>query len=205
MHLLWSIVSIVVVGGVLPSAPAPTSTQLGYPGQLNTTAPDAFYVHVTSANPLIDGRNIQLRQTKGEGSPQIAVIDTASPVLQAKMSNGVIFSENRNLFNQLYDLGPVAHLKNVSTTNSSSLQEFYFQNATSTSKATGNFMLELIRSNAVYGLYHKVPLEVTNGFIICWKGEYWQLFYDTYLKNPPNYDGCEFVGVQVKKTKSGLN
>ncbi|MCJ1328198.1 hypothetical protein MMC10_004874 [Thelotrema lepadinum] len=196
MYFLWSFISIVAISAALPSAAAPTTTSFSYPYELNTTAPDAFYLHIASANPLIDGRNVQLRQTNGKGSPQIVVVDATSPVLQAKMENGVIYSENRTLENQLYDLGPVSHLKNVSTTISSSLQEFYFQNATSTTKATGNFMLELIGSNAVYGLYHKVPLEVVNGFIICQKGDYWQLYYNTYLQTPPNYDACEYVGVQ---------
>ena len=201
MRFYVNIISLAITaaaGNAAPAAPTPTCTPFNYPGALKTTD-STFYLHVKSNNPLLDGRNVQLRSTGDKGAPQIVVVDATSPVLSMRLSNGVIHNENRTIFNQPYDLGPVAHLKNVSTTSTSSKQEFYFQNATSSNKGTKGFMLELLGQNAVYGLYHQTPVNIVNGFIICKeaKGSYYQLYYTTYFSDPDSLPGCEFIGVQV--------
>lgn len=52
---------------------------------------------------------------------------------------------------------------------------------------------------ANYGLYQTVTLGFVNGFILCPESnnEYYQVFYNEYLSEPPAYPGCEFVGLQV--------
>ena len=202
MHLLCSVVAVAIYGAKVvqaaPAALAARSDPPTYPLFLNTTD-TAFYLHVKSNNPLIDGHNVQLRPTGGNCSPQIVVVDATSPVASFNMTNGFLYSQSRTLENQEYNLGPVSHLKNVSVTESSGNAEFYFQNATNSDKGTGGFMLELVGGNAVYGLYHYTAVEIVNGFIICeaTNGTYHQLFYTQYYSDPSSIPGCEFVGVQV--------
>ena len=172
------------------SLPVPTCTSFYYPAVLNTTAPQAFYLHVSSSNPLTSGRQLQLRTVNGT---QIVVVDARSPVLWVKLVDGVIHSDGHTDENQPYDLGPMAFLRNVSSTATSSLQEFCFKNSTATDNGFQLFSF----GAALYGLYHQEPLEVVNGFVICDKRDYSQVFYNTYIEEPPAYPDCEFVGIQV--------
>ena len=178
--------------------PAATCTPSSYPFTLNSTTPSAVYITISSYDAFTNGRNIQLRQTGGKGSPQIAVIDATSPVLWAEQRNGIIYTQNKTDENIRYDLGPVSHLKTVSTIGQSTLQELYFQNATASNKATGGFILEFPTQDAIYSLYHASPLNAADGWVICNKTDYWQLFYYTYFDNGPTFPGCDFIGLQVR-------
>ena len=182
--------------GVVSAAAVPThpsSALSSYPESLNTTSKyTAYHLYVISSDPYTNGQNIQLYDA-GNGT-QIAVVDQGSPVLQARFSNGVLHSEGYTTSNTIYNLGPVAHLRNQTSTNSSSLQELYFSNTT---KPDAGWSLEDPSSDAVYRLFHQEPLGVVNGFLICDTGTYFQVYYNTYLTSPPDYYGCEFVGIGV--------
>ena len=174
---------------------ASASTALAaYPFQLNCTTPSAVFFRIDCYDNL-HGRSLQLR--KLSDGRQIVVIDAISPVLWAEVRNGIIYSQGRNDYNQRYDLGPVGHLINTTTTSTSSKQEFYFQNATKASKATKGFVLEFPTQDAVYSLYHRVPNDIVNGWIACKVADYWQLFYYTYFSEPSNTKGCTFLGIEV--------
>jgi hypothetical protein len=154
---------------------------------------------VRSNNPLTNGRNIQLRGVDDPKAAQIAVVDATSPVLLAQLRGGIMYTQNRTENNILYDLGPASGLKNVSTTPTQSLQEFFFVNATDASPATGDFELVNVSQDAQYNLYHEIHIDrVVNGFAACQKEGYWQLFYYTYSGSQPIFGSdCEYVGVQV--------
>ena len=197
---------------ILSLLPTSTSAQSGssacpcnYPAFVNTTTgPSGFLLHVKSNNPLTRNRAVQLRPDATSDS--IVVVDSTSPVLLSQMRNGVLYSENTTIANELYDLGPIGGLANVSTTANSSSQAFVMRkpksNCSSESFQTnGGFQLIGLGDDGTYGLYHDTPDGYANGFVICEKhgGEYFQLFYYEYLQDPPERTGCEYVGLEVSR------
>lgn len=189
--------SLITLFSIAASTTGAPVTSSPYPGSLNTTTPSGFEIRVYStANPLLNNRNIQLLESDGK---QLAVIDPWSPVLLLEMRDGVLYSENRTDDGILYDLGPVAHLQNLTTTKTSSLQEFYFANQTASTPATTDFELINVSNDAEYNLYHHINRDfVVNGFCACRRSGYYQLLYYTYVGEIPNFGPeCEYVAVQV--------
>jgi hypothetical protein len=173
------------------------ATQCSYPTELNSTDPTSFYINVFSFdNSFYNGRNLQLRNVNGK---QVVVVDATSPVLLTQLRDGIFYSQGYDISNTPYDLGPVSYLQNVTSTKSYSKQEFYFQNATKTHKATNGFQFEIPSESAVYQLYHQVGNDIVNGWIICQQKDYWQLFYYTYLSNPGPLGSCNFIALRVSR------
>ena len=164
------------------AAPVAPRTASPYPGQLNDTTPSGFEIRVASArNPQLNNRNVQLRADPADATAHLAVVDPWSPGL-------------------LYDLGPVAYLKNATTTATWSLQELYFANQTDATPPTAGFQLTDVSSDAEYNLYHLLEQTgVVNGFAACDRDGYYQLYYYTYTGPVPDFgSGCDFVAVQVR-------
>ena len=104
---------------------------------------------------------MQLRPNSTSGA--IVVVDSTSPVFLGQMRKGVLYSENTTAENQLYDLGPIGGLVNVTNTADASLQAFVVRkpkagNTPAEFQAQGGFQFFDLGSDGTYGLYHQTPV-----------------------------------------------
>ncbi|KAI9659710.1 MAG: hypothetical protein M1831_003608 [Alyxoria varia] len=193
------------VTSIVTSTASPTCSPTLYPAVINDTTDhrSAFYIQVQANNPAYDGHNVQLRPESPDSPASLVVIDATSPVLAARMRNGTIESTDRNEVNQVFSLGPIGGLRNVSDFQDTARQAFIFSNNTasaapSLSESVSSWQL-IGFSEGIYGLYHDVPIGFVNGFDICNvnNGEYYQLFYAEGLLGTDIPAECESVGLQV--------
>ena len=187
-------------------APSSAACPYNYPVTLNNTeSHNGLIFTIASNNPITKNRAVQLRNAPSSygKNVQVAAIDATSPVLLGQLKGGAVYSENRSDVNQLYDLGPTGSLVKVADnapagTENATRYAFEFSQKKTPAK---KFYLEAPSEDGTYGLYHSVPNGIANGFILCEqdKGTWYQLYYNTYVQNPPNRPGCEYVGVRVSE------
>jgi len=216
MRSFATIVAIlpVVLAAVTERQLHPAPCPANYPVRINDTSfgSTVFSLQVRANNPAYDGHSVQLRNSTT--GVQTVVVDNASPVLKAQLLNGIIYSEGRTLENANYHLGPTGRLVNTTSLGNAQRQRFTFESVNGYANATQNgtyaygrrggevnsrngFYLESLSDDGTYGLYHNVPTETSNGFLICPVGSYHQLFYYTYHSTPGNLSNCESIGLQT--------
>lgn len=195
---------------VIPrQAAANSSCPFNYPTTLRDTtfSDNAFYLTVKSDTAAYDGHNVQLR-TSSAGK-QVAVIDSSSPVLAGQLSSGTFQSEAVSPDNEIYSLGVSGVLVNSTDVGDAQTQCFEFSNGTTASgpgqvNTRQGFYLSSLDNAGTYGLYHNVPDEIVNGWLICpvtnGTEAYYQLFYYNYQNNPGNLGECESIALQVRNT-----
>ena len=139
-------------------------------------------------------------------------IDDSSPVLLGNLKNGGLYSQARNIFNQLFDLGPTGYLNLRREVDDTSQWSVGFANATLWPGAVEQeWNLSAPTNDGTYSLFHEEPLGVTHGFLLCnadidlSNGPWFQLFYQTSAGSTTDFEGCESVGVRTSVGASIFN
>ena len=184
-----------------------------YPSTLNTTTShNGLVFTIISNNPLTNNRAVQLRPNPFFEGGYFTAIDNSSPVLLGNLRNGGLYSQARNIFNQIYDLGPTGYLNLRREVDGTSQWSVGFANATLWPGAVEQeWSLNAPTADGTYSLFHEEPLEVAHGFLLCDaeidlnNGPWFQLFYQSYTGNPTDFGGCESVGVRTTSGASIYN
>jgi hypothetical protein len=199
--------SLVVAGiGLATLTEAAGSTcPLNYPAEVNNTkSHNGLVLTIASNNASTNNRALQLRPNPFlEGSFFVGV-DASSPVLLANFREAGFYSQARDIFNQLYDLGPTGYLNLRDDTNGTQHWTVGFANATQwPGEVERAWYLAGGSEDGTYGLYHKEDLGVVHGFILCEpevdldNGPWLQLFYQTYTEFPTDTLKCESIGLRT--------
>ena len=202
MYLSSSILALFF--STLTSA-ASSACPFNYPSTLNTTTShNGLVFTIISNNPITINRAVQLRPNIFFEGGYFTAIDNSSPVLLGNLKNGGLYSQSRNLFNQLFDLGPTGYLNLRREVEGTSQWTVGFANATLWPGAIEEqWSVDAPTNDGTYSLFHDEPLEVAHGFLLCEaeidlsNGPWFQLFYQTYTESPTNFEGCESVGVRT--------
>jgi len=192
---------------------ASSACPFNYPSTLNTTTShNGLVFTIISNNPVTNNRAVQLRPNIFFEGGYFTAIDDSSPVLLGNLKNGGLYSQARNIFNQLNDLGPTGYLNLRTEVDGTSQWSVGFANATLwPGSVEEQWKLDAPTSDGTYSLFHEEPLEVANGFLLCEadidlsNGPWFQLFYQTYKTSPTEFKGCESVGVRTSVGASIFN
>ncbi|KAI0401517.1 hypothetical protein F4802DRAFT_425023 [Xylaria palmicola] len=183
-----------------------SSCPFNYPPELNTTqSHNGLVLTIASNNPITNNRAIQLRANPYLPGAFFAGVDAASPVLLTNLADSALRSQARDLFNQLYDLGPTAYLNQRDEVNGTARYTVGFANATTwPGEVESKWYLSGGAPDGAYGLYHAEPLGTAHGFVLCaadhdlGPGPWYQLFYYAYsVSTPADLPGCEFIGLRT--------
>ncbi|KAI0007518.1 hypothetical protein F4779DRAFT_591483 [Xylariaceae sp. FL0662B] len=194
--------TLALASGVLSaSSPCP----FNYPATLNNTESSSGLVFtVISNNATINNRAVQLRPNPFLEGGFFGGIDASSPVLLSNFREGGFYSQARDEFNRLYDLGPTGYLNQRDVTDGTTRYSFAFANATQwPGEVEKEWYLSGGSSTGSYYLYHNEPLDIVHGFLLCDSeidldhGPWSQLFYQTYSQIPHEFPNCESVGVRT--------
>ncbi|KAI1164706.1 hypothetical protein F5B18DRAFT_614133 [Nemania serpens] len=185
---------------------AQTSTcPFNYPSTLNgTQSHNGLIFTIISNNPVTNNRAVQLRPNPYLEGGFFAGLDAASPVLLSNLADGALESQARDLYNQLYDLGPTAYLNQRDEINGTRRYTVGVVNATTwPGEVDRQWYLIGGDPDGTYGLYHDEPIGVAHGLVLCVAdhdldpGPWYQLFYYTYDLTPEDFPDCEYVGVRT--------
>ncbi|KAI1110978.1 hypothetical protein F5Y14DRAFT_427053 [Nemania sp. NC0429] len=183
------------------SSPCP----FNYPATLNATqSHNGLIFTIISGSPVTNNRAIQLRPNPYLEGGFFAGLDATSPVLLSNLADAAVKSQGRDMYNQLYDLGPTAYLNLRDEINGTRRYTVGVVNATTwPGEVDRQWYLIGGAPDGTYGLYHDVPIGVVNGFLLCVAdhdlepGPWYQLFYDMYDYTPTDFPECEYVGVRA--------
>lgn len=190
---------------VTPALSAQSICPSNYPVHLNTTSSANGLIYtIASTNPVTSNRALQLRPNPNLSGGYFTGIDASSPVLLSNFANASVKSLGRNIYNQLYELGPTAYLNQRDEVNGTKRYTVGFANASTwPGEVEAEWYLSGGSSDGTYNLYHEEPLNTVHGFVLCQAdhdldpGPWYQLFYYTYKNTPAEFPECEFVGMRT--------
>ncbi|KAI1815658.1 hypothetical protein GGS20DRAFT_315124 [Poronia punctata] len=196
------------VGVTAASNPKTSKCPYNYPTEIRTTSSHSgLTFHVRSNNPATSDRALQLRANPNFPGSYFVGIDASSPVLVSNLRDGALASYGRNEFNQLFPLGPTAYLNQRDEFGNAHRYTVGFANGTDwPGQVEAEWSLSGGAFDGSYYLYHDEPIGVAHGFLLCVAdhdvegpgGNGWfQLYYNTYLDEPYDYENCEYVGVET--------
>ncbi|KAI0876503.1 hypothetical protein GGS24DRAFT_220827 [Hypoxylon argillaceum] len=176
-----------------------------YPVNLNATeSSNGLVFTVASTNAVTNNRALQLRTNPNLASGFFVGLDATSPVLLSNLADAAVESQARNLYNQLYSLGPTAYLNLRDEINGTDRYTVGFANASTwPGEVDREWYLSGGAPDGTYVLFHDEPLGVVNGFVLCVAdhdldpGPWYQLFYYTYSEIPADFPECEYVGIRT--------
>ncbi|KAI1364806.1 hypothetical protein F5Y08DRAFT_305800 [Xylaria arbuscula] len=188
-----------------PALSAQSICPSNYPVHLNTTeSANGLIFTIASTDPATSNRAIQLRPNPNLSGGYFAGLDISSPVLLSNFANSSLLSLGRDIYNQLYALGPTGYLNQRDVVNGTTRNTVGFANATTwPGEVESEWYLSGGSSDGTYDLYHDEPLNTVHGFVLCEAdhdldpGPWYQLFYYTYDSAPAEFPECEFVGVRT--------
>ncbi|KAH8898313.1 hypothetical protein GQ53DRAFT_881379 [Thozetella sp. PMI_491] len=213
--MVWKSVAASVLA-VASAVQAQSSTcPFNYPAQLTSTeSRNGLTFSVISTNPLTNDRALQLRTNPFFTGGFFVGVDDHSPVLLGNMRQAAIYSQARNEFNQLGDLGPTGYLNLNTEVNGTARYTVGFANATIW-PGTVEAQWELLggSSDGTYSLFHQEDVGVTHGFLLCNSetdldhGPWYQLYYENYTAptGPYEFPNCEHIGVRTTVAATILN
>ncbi|KAH8591008.1 hypothetical protein B0O99DRAFT_691063 [Bisporella sp. PMI_857] len=184
---------------------ASAACPFNYPPSLNTTSSrNGLVFTIASGNPITNNRAIQLRPNPFFPGAFFGGLDASSSVLLGNFKDGGLYSQARDEFNQLYDLGPTGYLNLRREVGGTSQYSFGFADPSAwPGQVEAAWSAEGGSSDGTYGLYHEEPELIAHGFLLCEAdidldhGPWYQLFYQTYSDVANDFPGCESVGVRT--------
>ncbi|KAI0099309.1 hypothetical protein GGR51DRAFT_552040 [Nemania sp. FL0031] len=176
-----------------------------YPVNLNATqSSNGLIFTIASTNPVTNNRALQLRTNPFLDGGFFVGLDASSSVLLSNFADGGLKSQARNLFNQLYDLGPTAYLNLRDETNGTDRYTVGFANASTwPGQVDAEWYLSGGAPDGNYDLFHQEPIGIVHGFLLCVAdhdldpGPWYQLFYYTYSQIPADFPECESIGIRT--------
>ncbi|KAI1124152.1 hypothetical protein F5Y10DRAFT_250252 [Nemania abortiva] len=184
------------------TASAQSSTcPFNYPVNLNTTeSSNGLVFTLASTNSVTNNRALQLRTNPNLNTGFFVGLDATSPVLLSNFADGGLKSQARNIYNQLYDLGPTGYLNLRDETNGTDRYTVGFANASVwPGQVDTEWYLSGGAPDGTYDLFHDEPIGIVNGFVLCVAdhdldpGPWYQLFYYTYSQVPADFRSASLL------------